>query len=264
MGSPVRSGVAAVKNKTRHAVIRLGREEQARQALERLREVTATFNTAMRRERRDEHGTHLVLATVLRRESNAIDVGANMGAVLESIVRIAPGGRHLAFEPIPELYERLAINFPGVDVHRAALSDVAGTTEFSHVRDASSYSGLRERADLPHGSGEVERIQVQTERLDDLLEPEYVPTLIKIDVEGAEFQVLSGAVATLERHRPFVLFEHGVGGADLYGTHPNQVFDLLDAVNLRIFDLDGSGPYTRERFESTFTQPVWNFLAAPS
>jgi hypothetical protein len=110
----------------------------------------------------------------------------------------------------------------------------------------------------------VERVSVRTERLDDVLADGPPPALIKIDVEGAELGVLKGAVETLQRHRPHVLFEHGAGGADLYGTTPVEVFDLLDAVELRIFDLDGSGPYSRGRFEATFTQPIWNFLAAPA
>jgi hypothetical protein len=82
-------------------------------------------------------------------------------------------------------------------------------------------------------------------------------------VEGAELGVMRGAADTLHRHRPFVLFEHGIGGADLYDAHPAEVFDLLDGAAMRIFDLDGQGPYSREQFESTFTEPIWNFLAAP-
>ena len=167
-------------------------------------------------------------AAVLREDSCAIDVGANEGAVLDSIVRLAPHGRHVAYEPIPALCERLAERYPAVDVRRAALSDLAGTTEFAHVLDAPAYSGLRERADLPAEARRVQRIPVRTERLDEALEEGYVPALIKIDVEGAELQVLRGALATLERHRPYVLFEHGAGGADLYGTRPHEVYELLD------------------------------------
>ena len=61
-----------------------------------------------------------------------------------------------------------------------------------------------------------------------------------------------------------MIFEHGVGGADLYGSKPGEVWDLLDAAGLRIFDLEGDGPYTRDRFEAVFTEPIWNFLAAPA
>ena len=264
MASILRATKAGLRNSGRAAVVRLGREEQARELVGRVREARATFDVSARRELRDEHAMLMVLATVLREDSTAIDVGANEGAVLESIVRIAPRGRHVAFEPIPHLHESLVGRFPGVDVRRAAVSDTAGTAEFTHVPDAPAYSGLRQRGDLPAGAEQVEQVSVQTERLDDVLEHGPVPALVKIDVEGAEFGVMQGAVETLQRHRPVVLFEHGAGGADLYGTRPTQVFDLLDDVGLRIFDLDGSGPYSRDRFEATFNEPIWNFLAAPA
>ena len=85
---------------------------------------------------------------------------------------------------------------------------------------------------------------------------------MKIDVEGAELLVMRGAAETLGRHKPFVIFEHGIGGADLYGSKPGEVFDLLSDAGLRIFDLEGDGPYTRDGFEAVFTEPIWNFLAA--
>jgi FkbM family methyltransferase len=262
MHSYLQTGINAVKRSARSSVVRAGKEDEARQLVGRMRELRSSFDGARRRELRDEHGLHMVLATVLRADSNAIDVGANIGAVLKPITRIAPHGRHIAYEPIPELQERLATEFPDVDVRCAALSDVAETTEFSHVLDAPAYSGLRQR-ELPPGMGEVRRIPVRTERLDDVLQDDYVPTLIKIDVEGAELNVLRGALRTLERHRPYVLFEHGVGGADVYGATPTELFDLMSDARLRIFDMEGSGPYSREHFLDTFTKPIWNFLAAP-
>jgi FkbM family methyltransferase len=256
-------GTHGLRRMARSAVERAGREDQARAVVGRFREARSAFDPAWRRELRDDHAVRVVLATALRRTSNAIDVGANEGAMLAGIVRVAPEGRHIAYEPIPELHERLVAAYPEVDVRRAALSDVAGDALFAHVVDAPAYSGLRERADLPDGASEVRRIGVRTERLDDVLPDGYVPALVKVDVEGAELHALRGAVDTLERHRPFVLFEHGAGGADLYGSRPGELFDLLDGAGLRIFDLEGDGPYSRDRFEAVFTEPVWNFLAAP-
>jgi FkbM family methyltransferase len=244
----------------RSSIARLGKEEQAQQLKMRLREA---FDEGVRREARDDQGMSVVLATVLRANSNAIDVGANQGAVLESMVRIAPDGQHIAYEPIPDLHERLVRRFPGVDVRQAALYDSSGTASFTQSVDQPAFSGLRTRSDVEASPGDLRQLSVRTERLDDVLDEGYVPTLIKIDVEGAELGVLRGAAETLDRHRPFVLFEHGLGGADLYNARPTEVFDLLDASGLRIFDLDGVGPYSRDHFEATFTEPIWNFLAAP-
>jgi FkbM family methyltransferase len=254
---------ARLKHAARATVVRLGREEQARELLGRVREARSAFDPMLRRELRDRHALKVVSAAVLRTDSGAVDVGANLGEVLEVVTRVAPEGRHIAFEPIPELHELLVKRFPHVDVRQMALSDVAGTADFAHVLGDHAYSGLIQRDEVGATSRQVRQIEVHTERLDDVLPENYAPALVKIDVEGAEFQVLQGAVRTLERHSPVVLFEHGEGGADLYGTHPRQVFELLDGLGLRIFDLEGDGPYSRDRFEDTFTEPIWNFLAAP-
>jgi FkbM family methyltransferase len=257
MSSHLGAGGAALRRSARWSIGRLGAEDQVLKLKGRLR---ATFDERVRRQALDDHATRVVLATVLRADSNAIDVGANEGAVLESIVRLAPNGRHIAYEPIPELQERLVARFPQVDVRRAALYD---SVSFAHNLDQPAYSGLRRRSDVDTSPDGVREISVATERLDDVLEEGYAPALIKIDVEGAELGVLRGAVETLHRHRPFVLFEHGVGGADLYDARPGELFDLLASCRLRIFDLEGTGPYTREQFEATFVEPIWNFLAAP-
>jgi FkbM family methyltransferase len=203
--------MAGLRGSIRSTIIRLGREEQARNLQRRLREARSAFDGGLRRNLRDDHAMEVILATVLCRDSNAIDVGANEGVVLAAITRIAPAGRHIAYEPVPELHDDLVRRFPDVDVRQAALFNANGTASFTHVLDAASRSGLRQRSDLDVSPDRLSQISVRTERLDDVLERDYVPTLIKIDVEGAELGVLQGAVETLNRHRPFVLFEHGIG-----------------------------------------------------
>jgi hypothetical protein len=99
---------------------------------------------------------------------------------------------------------------------------------------------------------EVEQLTVKLEVLDEVLDPDFRPVVIKIDVEGAELQVLKGARATLERHRPTLVFEHGSGSAEVFGTYPRDIFALLDALAYRLFDLDGNGPYGVEAFEQAF------------
>lgn len=255
--------MASLRQSARSTIIRLGREEQARNLQRQLREARSAFDGRLRRILRDDHAMKVIMATVLRADANAIDVGANEGVVVEAITRIAPAGKHIAYEPVPELHDDLVRRFPSVDVRQAALYDATGTASFTHVLDSAGLSGLRQRSDHDVSPDRLRQISVRTERLDDVLDQDYVPTLIKIDVEGAELGVLPGAVETLHRHRPYVLFEHGIGGADLYDAKPTEVFDLLDEAGLRIFDLDGEGPYSRDHFEATFTEPIWNFLAAP-
>jgi FkbM family methyltransferase len=235
------------------AAARLGLERQ----LERAYELT---NRTARRDRIDNEHLRLLLAFVLAPDSNCIDIGAHRGDVLREMRRLAPHGQHIAFEPVPESHEALRREFPDVEVRGVAVSDAPGEASFVHVPALPSYSGFRRHTyPSPQATNEI---TVRVESLDTALPDGYVPTLIKVDVEGAERQVFEGAIETITRHRPTVVFEHGAGAADHYGTAPEHVYDLLvERAGLRIFDIDGRGPYTRSEFQAVFTQPIWNFVA---
>jgi FkbM family methyltransferase len=228
-----------------------------------LRAVKRRFEPAhVRRDRADHARLQSLLAEVLRPDSSALDVGCHEGAVLAEIVRLAPDGRHVAWEPLPELCARTAARFPDVDVRCAALSDRAEERDFVYVTTLPGWSGFRAR---PYpGDQSTETIRVRTERLDDVLPEGFAPALIKIDVEGAELEVLRGGIETITRHRPVVVFEHGAGSADHYGTAPADVWDLLDGAGLRVSGLDGGGPFSRTGFENEFARAEQvNFVARP-
>lgn len=214
-----------------------------------------------------------VMKRVLRDDSNCVDVGCHQGSILKEMLRLAPRGTHFAFEPLPGLYAGLRATFgsvANVRLHDYALSDVAGTTSFQHVVSNPAYSGLRQRRyDRSHE--QVQEIRVTTQLLDQVV-PEHVPIrFIKVDVEGAELQVLKGAAATIRKNRPVIVFEHGLGGADYYGTRPEQVYDLLAGeCGLRLFVMadwlehEGKAALAREAFCQQFSSGShFYFMAAP-
>jgi FkbM family methyltransferase len=211
---------------------------------------------------RDHELLVALLERTLEETSQCIDVGAHSGSVLREMVRLAPRARHIAWEPLPALARRLRADFPSVDVREAALSDRTGRREFAHLLADPGWSGFVARP-TPAG-GAVEALAVRCERLDDALGPDARPVFVKIDVEGAEEEVLRGAAETLGRHRPLMAFEHGRGSADYYGTTPEAVYDLLSGLGYEVCGLDGDGPYSRERFAEIFAAGERvNFLARP-
>jgi FkbM family methyltransferase len=212
------------------------------------------MEAAIRRDIEDMANIRRLLAFTLPPNGNCIDVGAHRGSVLAEILRVAPQGRHIAFEPLPHLCEVIRASFPGVELHQAALSNHAGQAEFAYVHGpAEGWSGLRARP-LPSGQQpQVENITVTLEALDEVLDADYRPDVIKVDVEGAEQQVFEGGLETLRRHKPILIFEHGTGSAEAFGTYPGDIYQILhEEAGLRIFDLDGSGPYPRGEFERVF------------
>jgi FkbM family methyltransferase len=213
-------------------------------------------------DRRDHDALATIFAATLAPDACCIDVGAHTGDVLAEIVRIAPHGRHIGFEPLPALAAALRKRLPGVEVRNVALGDTPGSAPFTHVLDRPGWSGLEARPTPEGDAARTETIEVTVERLDDALPAGYIPALIKIDVEGAELGVLLGARATLAAHHPLIVFEHGLGSADHHGTTPHDVHDLLTGLDYRIFDLQGNGPYDRAAFANAFhTASRVNFLA---
>jgi FkbM family methyltransferase len=216
---------------------------------------------SVQRDKQDMEHLRLLLAFTLSANSNCIDVGAHVGEVLTEIVRCAPKGSHIAYEPLPNLNRQLVKNFPEVDVRLAALSNRSGDASFTHVRSNPGYSGFKERS-YP-GHEQLQIITVRTEALDSSLPDNYIPSLIKIDVEGGEQQVIEGAIGTIAMHKPIVIFEHARDAAPHYGTGPENIFQLLCVeAGLRIFDIDGNGPHTLEDFSRTFEAGnLWIYVA---
>ena len=203
----------------------------------------------------------VLLAAALPAQADCIDVGANLGDVLARIVRRFPTGRHFAFEPLPDLAADLTTRFPSVEVHQAALAEEGGAATFyrnrrSHARSSLSMLGI--------GADELEPFQVPVEVLDAVVGDDYRPHFIKIDVEGAEALVLRGARRVLTEARPLVVFEHGETSTH-FGTSSADVFAPLDEAGLRVFDIDGGGPYDREGFvRRVRDHELWTWFAIPS
>ena len=222
-----------------------------------LRRVQRALSYERRRDWLDNRAIERLIAE-LPATASCVDVGASQGDVLRLMVRHAAAGRHVAFEPLPELAAALRAEFPQVDVRACALYDAAGTLPFHRVRASHWHSSL---SAMDRASGALETFPVAVERLDDVLPAGYVPALIKIDVEGAEGGVLAGARHTLRAHRPVVIFEHGAHARHFpHGTA--QVFATLQDAGLSVFDIDGGGPYDLAGFAAQVrTGRLWTYVA---
>jgi FkbM family methyltransferase len=213
--------------------------------------------------RRDEHealAMRAVLAAALRTDSSYVDVGTNRGQVLREAVRIAPAGRHVAFEPVPELAEVVERDFPSVECRRLALGARSGEAEFCHFRDLDGFSGLRRSPEISDARGRPEYIPVHVSTLDEQV-AEMAPKVVKIDVEGAELDVLRGGRELLRSGRPTLILEHVATAAALYGASSGELWDLLADAGYEIFAVTGEGPVPRTRFGSG--ERVVNWLARP-
>lgn len=214
--------------------------------------------------------TRRIIARYFPADGCSVDVGCHKGEILDLLLARAPYSRHYGFEPLPHLYERLARKYArrqNVEIFDVALSNVNGEARFNYVISNPSYSGLlKRRYDRP--AEEDTTITVQTRRLDDALPPDARVDLIKIDVEGAELLVLEGAVQTLRRCKPIVIFEYGLGASDVYDATPDKMLDFFDACGMNIYLpedlLKDLPPLGRDAFKRQYEERLNCYFVARS
>ena len=145
--------------------------------------------------------------------ATVIDVGANVGQFSRAAVSFWPDAQVLAFEPLPACAEQLqqALGATGrVQVQAVAIGRLDGTTAFHPHEYTLSSSVLPVTAAASEQFGwakEKPPIDVPVRRLDTLLAGRKLarPTLLKVDVQGFELEVLRGAPRTLDSVDALVL-----------------------------------------------------------
>ncbi len=204
-----------------------------------LRKIALLSPLALTKNIKYDRASKQILKKVLNPNANCIDVGCHKGEFMDMMIQYAPNGSHMGFEPIPEMYESLQDKYGNHHtIYQLALSNQKGELSFQHVTNFPAYSGFKER-NYDGKNAVIEQITVQTELLDSLIGEHERVDFIKIDVEGAELQVLEGAQKTINRCHPFILFEFGKGAADHYGTTAEMIYEFFKNNGMELNTLSG-------------------------
>jgi FkbM family methyltransferase len=176
---------------------------------------------------------HIVwyLEAILRPGDVFFDIGANFGLFTIISAKIVQNtGRVYSFEPLPEAHQYLsdsvALNgLTNVQLNRMAVGARSGNTEiyrFHHLH--LGYSSL-----LPYQRSDSTSYPCTLVSLDDYVSANGVAkmSMIKIDVEGAERDVLYGARNVLERERPAIILEINRQTASAFGYTPEELTAFL-------------------------------------
>ena len=164
------------------------------------------LSEAEQKSRKYDRDTIRIAQQSMRASSTFIDAGAHAGTLLKKFVKIAPNGRGFAFEPIPELCDALRMKFPHISVSDVALGSSEGVATFRHLIDDPANSSLYIRPDRERNRT-TRTIEVLVRKLDDCVPIDVHVDFIKVDVEGAELELLKGAERILTTDHPVVVFE---------------------------------------------------------
>ena len=187
------------------------------------------------------------------------DVGANVGLFSFAAASLAgPDGHVVAFEPdawLVQLLRRSALDQPAhsapVQVVPAAVASQMSIRTLCLANRSRAANYLAEFGTTETGGAREEQ-SVLAVTLDWLLESLPHPGVVKIDVEGAEMEVLKGAKRLFETVRPVVLCE-------VIPASERAVTDFLHDHDYQIFDGETKGT---DR-QILHTAP-WSTLAVPA
>ena len=181
----------------------------------------------------------------LRPGDIALDIGANIG--LQSIrmsQSVGDSGQVYSFEPLTHLQQKFRNNAKlnkstNIKLFAFALSNVESEANFSI--STNNWNQGTFSIGNQNGGSEIQHVSIKVadtvpeiaalERLD----------LIKIDVEGFEFQVLLGLKQTLEKHRPRIIFEFDRNYWQANNQEINRCLTYLTDFNYTLYQITSIG-----------------------
>jgi FkbM family methyltransferase len=183
------------------------------------------------------------LDEIERKQVVLFDVGANRGdwtysAMIKCRNKNLENWKIHAFEPAPILFEKLASRFSkqmedsSIFVHKVALSSTDGYSSFYVTGDLTGTSSLVKNMEMV----DAQEIHVETAKLDSFIAqyPVGIISLLKIDTEGNDFQVLKGAIATIKSGAIHIIqFEYNWRWL-FQNNSLREVFQLVEGLDYQI------------------------------
>lgn len=219
-----------------------------------------------------ERAERIFYLEYLRAEMTVFDVGANVGELTLLFSRFAADGSVHAFEASKSTFERLELvcrvaERRNVVLNHLALSDKNGSINLHVYDDSLSSFNSQAVRPLKNYGLDFEPVgieEVKAVTVDDYCESKNIANidLLKIDVEGAEYQVMLGARQMLRDKRIGCLtFEFGQTTFDM-GNNPEEIEAFLNSMDYKIRNMVKGDPIFPGR-ESVQTARYSMHIATP-
>ena len=215
-----------------------------------------------------ERITESFYSKVIRPGDTVIDGGAHAGRHTIPLARlVGPHGQVLAFEPIPDVAEKLKRLLTATGLHDRvrlrpeALARDAGRQDFFIVQNMPEYSGLTSRQYVDFVP-EQSQIQVDVTTIDAVVngaDHNRPLSFVKLDLESGEFRALQGAEHAFRAQGPCCVFENGLQSSAV-GYEGAEFFGYFERLGYELYDILGS-PVTDAFWARS---GPWYFVAIPS
>lgn len=181
---------------------------------------------------------HLLITLARQLECDVfVDVGSNVGAYALLMSTVPTMTSIHAFEPSPdtfvELQANVALNDVHIHLHNLAVSDREGVLTFGII---NALSGANSVVSTSLHSNFVDKVEVKSVRLDDVLSFVGKRLCMKMDIEGHEPAALAGMKETLSRNEVLLQIED-------YDQDDSKLPGLLTPLGYRHLFRVGSDRY---------------------
>ncbi len=194
-----------------------------------------------------EPKTYEFIKNTLKKGDVFYDIGAHLGefSILASDL-IGEKGEVHAFEPIPTIYQFLQKNLEinrikNVQSHPLVVSNKTGKVEFE-VFSEPSISRISQNT-IQIKNQIIQKISVDSITLNQYVENNKFPNLVKIDVEGAELLVLKGMsnILSLKKDKaPVIILELLESNFKNFNYEPTDILKFLSHYGYDFFDLNNN------------------------
>lgn len=209
--------------------------------------------------------THII-TKLIRAGDIVFDVGANFGWYSCHLAQlVGETGKVHIFEPtnvIEDLKRNLSLNnyLKRCELNEAALGEKY-RSEILYIphKLGTAFASLREHSDY----GASDEINVSVVRLDDYVSSMKIEKVdfIKIDAEGAEYQVLKGARNVLKNYSPVIMMELQDIHTKYFNYSPEEVINYIKDLDYHLYEINDKEIGSVEKVTSFRNTSNYNFLA---
>jgi FkbM family methyltransferase len=187
------------------------------------------------------------ISSTLTENDIFLDIGAHYGyfSLLASSI-VGEGGHVISFEAAPKTFRILndnASKIRNMAVHNNAVSDAEGTLSFYEFPNLYSEYNTLDVSQFEneewYKNTKPQEVKIESVILDDFLNDNIKPQLIKIDVEGAEYKVIRGMKNHLQNNTPVIIMEYL--SADRGNKEHKDAESLLQSLGYTTYIISSEG-----------------------
>jgi FkbM family methyltransferase len=184
-----------------------------------------------------ETGTNNVIEKYVKSGDTVIEAGANIGSETIILSRLVGKGHVYGFEPNPYTFERLKINktineLTNADVYDYALGEKDSTIHFNIYPKGFCNAGMSSKYE---STPKTKKIEVTQRTLDSFVREKNIAKVdfIKMDIQGAEMDLIQGAANTIAQHKPIIFTE----ALEIY-NNTKQLYETLKGYGYSVYYIE--------------------------